>query len=421
MSYDTILSLVFMVALLAMSGYFSATETAFSSLNRTRLKTMADHGDQRAAMTLALSDEYDRLLSTILIGNNIVNIAMASIGTVLFISLCGDIGATVSTVVVTIVVLIFGEISPKSLAKDSPERFAMFSAPIIRALMWLMTPANFLFTQWKKLLAKYVVKGDPQHRMTQDELLVLVDEVENEGGIDKDGSELLRSAIEFTDLCADDILTHRTDLEAVPNTASRDEIAAVFSESRFSRILVYEDDIDNIIGVIHHKDFYTGGGITDKSLDQIMTKPLFVPNSAKISDLLKLLQKEKTHIAVVTDEYGGTLGIVTMEDILEELVGDIWDEHDEIIEEIHKVNENVYRMLGTAEVSELFEVLGIEDDQTESSTVSGWVMEQLGRVPRNGESFRFSGWMLTATQTDPRRVIEVEARRLPAEQTLAVS
>ena len=250
--------------------------------------------------------------------------------------------------------------------------------------------------------------------------MLLVDEAEQDGGLAKEDGELLRSAIEFTDLCADDILTHRTDLEAVPDTATKEEVARVFSESRYSRILVYSGDIDSIVGVIHQKDFYVGTGVTDKALAQIMTKPLFVANSAKISDLLKLLQRQKAHIAVVTDEYGGTLGIVTMEDILEELVGDIWDEHDEVVESIHKVGEDAYQVLGTADLEDLFEFLCIRDEETESSTVSGWVMERLGRVPHSGESFRYEGWLLTAAKADPRRVCEVEVRRLPAEQTLAV-
>ena len=406
----TLSTLAVMAGLILMSAYFSATETAFSSLNKTRLKALAEKGDRRAALACSLSEQYDRLLSTILIGNNIVNIAVSSIGTVLFVRAYGDIGATISTAVVTVVVLIFGEISPKSLAKESPERFAMFSAPIIRAFMWLMTPVNFLFTLWKRLLSKvFKVSGD--RKMTQTELLMLVEEVEQEGSIDEDEGNLLRSAIEFTDRDAEDILTHRVDLEAVPLTATKEEIARVFSESRYSRLLVYEDSIDNIVGVIHQKDFYTGSGVTGQGVEQIMTAPLFVPQSVKISSLLKLLQKNKSHIAVVSDEYGGTLGIVTMEDILEELVGEIWDEHDEVVESFRQTGEGAWRVACGMDLEKMFHFFGIKGE-SDSASVSGWVMEQLGRIPNEGDRFVYGGLLFTVTDTDYRRVLEIEVRPL---------
>ena len=261
METQLISELLAMAICIAFSAYFSASETAFSSLNRARMKAMAEQGDKRAERTLALAEQYDRLLSTLLIGNNIVNIAVASIGTVMFVRYYGDLGATISTVVITIVVLIFGEISPKSLAKDSPERFAMLSAPLLRVLMWVLAPLNFLFTQWKRLLTLiFRVKDD--RKLTQQELLVLVDEVEQEGGIDRDEGELLRSAIEFPDQEAGDILTHRVDLEAVPISASREEVSRVFRESRYSRLLVYGEDLDDIRRVVHLKDFCEAGEST---------------------------------------------------------------------------------------------------------------------------------------------------------------
>ena len=277
---------------------------------------------------------------------------------------------------------------------------------------------NLLFENQQTMLETLAPKSreDDPHKAAQDELLLLVDEAEQDGGLAKEDGELLRSAIEFTDLCADDILTHRTDLEAVPDTATKEEVARVFSESRYSRILVYSGDIDSIVGVIHQKDFYVGTGVTDKALAQIMTKPLFVANSAKISDLLKLLQRQKAHIAVVTDEYGGTLGIVTMEDILEELVGDIWDEHDEVVESIHKVGEDAYQVLGTADLEDLFEFLCIRDEETESSTVSGWVMEQFGRVPESGERITAGPLDVLVTKVDNHRIEEIQiTQHAPAE------
>ena len=408
MESQLLTELLAMAICIAFSAYFSASETAFSSLNRARMKAMAEQGDKRAERALALAEQYDRLLSTLLIGNNIVNIAAASIGTVMFVRYYGDLGATISTVVITIVVLIFGEISPKSLAKDSPERFAMLSAPLLRILMWVLAPLNFLFSQWKKLLTViFRVKDD--RRLTQQELLVLVDEVEQEGGIDRDEGELLRSAIEFPDQEAEDILTHRVDLEAVQMNASREEVAKVFRESRYSRLLVYGEDLDDIRGVIHLKDFCDAP--EGAALKDMMTSPLFVPPSVKINALLRQLQRSKSHVAVVSDEFGGTLGIVTLEDILEELVGEIWDEHDEVEEPVRQTGEGAYR-ISCAEGPEILKDLFHEDPGDDNTTLGGWVAEQLGHIPVQGDTFLWEELKVTVTKTDGRRVLEVEVRKL---------
>ena len=408
MESQLLTELLAMAICIAFSAYFSASETAFSSLNRARMKAMAEQGDKRAERALALAEQYDRLLSTLLIGNNIVNIAVASIGTVMFVRYYGDLGATISTVVITIVVLIFGEISPKSLAKDSPERFAMLSAPLLRILMWVLAPLNFLFSQWKKLLTViFRVKDD--RKLTQQELLVLVDEVEQEGGIDRDEGELLRSAIEFPDQEAEDILTHRVDLEGVQVDASREEVAKVFRESRYSRLLVYGEDLDDIQGVIHLKDFCDAPD--GAALKDMMTSPLFVPPSVKISALLRQLQRSKSHVAVVSDEFGGTLGIVTLEDILEELVGEIWDEHDEVEEPVRQTGEGAYR-ISCAEGPEILKDLFHEDPGDDNTTLGGWVAEQLGRIPVQGDTFLWEELKVTVTKTDGRRVLEVEVRKL---------
>jgi len=404
---DSILpQIIIMVILVLMSAYFSATETAFSSLNKTRLKALSEKGNKKADLALSLSEQYDKLISTILIGNNIVNIALASLGTVLFVKYYGDMGATISTVVVTVAVLIFGEISPKSIAKDSPEQFAMFSAPIIKLFIWILTPLNFLFSLWKKLLSK-LFKIENSAKMSQEELLILVDEVEREGSIDTDEGDLLRNAIEFTEQRAEDILTHRVDLEAIPIEADKAEISKVFSETRYSRLLVYKESIDNIIGVIHLKDFYTENGITDKKIEDIIAVPLFVHKSEKISDLLKVLQTNKSHIAVILDEYGGTLGIVTMEDILEELVGEIWDEHDEVVEDFKKLDENKYYVDCSVNFEDFCDFFEIDSD-SESISLSGWVMEQLGRIPENNDSFVFGNLNIKVTETDFHRATKLE-------------
>lgn len=403
---DLIPKLVALAFLILMSAYFSATETAFSSVNKIRLKNMASDGNKKAKLALDLANDYDKILSTILVGNNIVNISATSLATVIFIKYYGSMGPTISTVVMTVLVLIFGEISPKSMAKEAPETFSMFSAPVLRFFMTILAPINFIFSLWKKLLS-LVIKVDEDRKMTQDELMVLVDEVTQDGGIDEDEGKLLRSAIEFTERCAEDILTPRIDLEAVPSDATKEEVALLFQESRFSRLLVYEDNIDDIIGVIHQKDFYTEKGITGKKLSEVMTEPVFVPKSIMISDLLKFLQKNKSHIAVVSDDYGGTLGIVTMEDILEELVGEIWDEHDDVVETFTKINDKEYKVLCNTDLDTFLKFFEINYDE-ENSSVNGWVMDELGKIPEVGDKFSFENLDVTVTETDDRRVVEIE-------------
>lgn len=407
-------SLLGMVICIILSGYFSATETAFSSLNKTRIKYMAEKGSKRAKRTLQLADNYDKLIATILIGNNIVNITTASIGTLLFVDLMGqELGATVSTVVVTIVVLIFGEITPKSIAKDYPERFAMFSAPMIGALLWLFTPLNFLFSLWKKLVA-LLFHSDEEDKMSQEELLLLLEEVEQEGAIDKSEGTLLRNAVEFGDLEVQSILTHRVDLEAVEVNATKEEIAAKFTETRFSRLLVYEETIDKIVGVLHLKDFYDGMGINPKPLREIMTPPLFIHQTEKVDDLLQLLKSSKSHIAVVIDEYGGTLGIVTMEDILEELVGEIWDEHDEVEEPFRQLSENTYLVDCTVTLDDFCDFFDVESD-SESVSLGGWIMDQMQRIPEKGDQFTYENLTITATEIDDHRIEWVTVEVAPKE------
>ena len=405
---------IFLMALcILFSAYFSATETAFSSLNKTKLKTLAEKGNKRANVTLGLAENYDKLISTILIGNNIVNIAVASIGTLLFVDLLKDpdVAATVSTVVVTVAVLIFGEITPKGIAKDMPEKFALFSTPFIRLLIVVLTPLNFIFSLWKKLVS-LIFKPDDDDKMSQEELLMIVEEAEQEGGIDTDEGDLLRNAIEFTEIRAEDILTHRIDLEAVAQDTPKEEIAQKFSDTRYSRLLVYNENIDDIVGVIHLKDFYKDNGILKDDISTIMSPPLFIHKFEKIDDLLKQLQQAKSHIAVVVDEYGGTLGIVTMEDILEELVGDIWDEHDEVIEPYTKVSENTYLVDCTSNFEEFSEYFEIEYE-TESISVGGFVLEQMGKIPTPREKFTFEHLDFVIEESDTRRVISVKVVKNP--------
>ncbi len=408
------MSIVILVFLITMSAYFSATETAFSTCNKTRLKSMADDGNKRAALALTLAEKYDRLLSTILIGNNIVNIAATSIATVLFVHILGDKGATVSTIVLTVVVLIFGEITPKSIAKDRPESFAMFSAPLIRFFMILLAPLNALFSLWKRLINRLFKPAD-NGGMSQEELKILVEEARKDGGIDESEGDLLHNALAFSDREAKDILTHRVDLTAVEVDEPKTEIAKAFAESRFSRLPVYEEDIDHIVGVLHQKDFYTPEGITDKPIREIMTRPVFVLETEQIGSLLQTMQKEKSHFAVVLDELGGTVGIVSMEDILEELVGDIWDEHDEVIEPIRRLSDDTWQVDGDSAVADFLDETGCpKPEDSEAVTMSGFVAERLGKIPDDGDRFTYENWEFTVSETVNHRAAKITVKRLPA-------
>lgn len=396
-------TLIIILLCIIMSGYFSATETAFSSLNRIRIKNMADKGNKRAALVLKLSEDYDRLLSTILIGNNIVNIACASLSTLLFVRLLGeDAGASVSTAVTTVIVLVFGEVSPKSIAKESPEKFSMFSAPILNFMAVLLTPLNFLFKQWKKVLSRFFHSSASQG-ITEEELITIVEEARQDGGIDEQEGDLLRNALEFNELKAADILTPRIDVVGVNVCAGAEEIASVFTETGYSRLPVYQDSIDNIVGILYHKDFYNKIYGTGKGIKDVIRPALFITRHKKISQLLQELQASNHHIAVVIDEFGGTVGIVTLEDILEELVGEIWDEHDEIIRSVEKLSDDEFLVLGNANVDKLLELLGY-DEETEAVTVNGWIMNELQKLPEKGDSFRFHEWQITVMEMEERRV-----------------
>lgn len=376
------------IVLLIMSGYFSATETAFTSVNRIKIKSMAADGDKSAQRVLALSDDYDKLLSTILIGNNIVNIAMTAISTLLFIRLYGEKGATVSTIVITVVVLVFGEISPKSLAKESPEKFSMFSAPFLKLFIWILMPLNYIFSAWKKLLNKIF---KPQHgrTLTEDELLTIVEEVEAEGGIEADQSELIQNAIEFNELEALDVMTPRVDVEAINLDMTKDEVAGIFKKTGFSRMPVYEEDMDTILGVLNQKDFHNYIYGTSREISDFVKPVVFVAESMKIAILLKKMQSIKTHIAIIVDEYGGTQGLVTMEDIIEELVGEIYDEHDAITSrELNVLQNGSYRVMANASLSKIFDYFDIKVEP-EVNTVNGWVCMCLDKLPAKGDTFEY--------------------------------
>ena len=399
---------VALVILVGFSAFFSASETAFSSLNQIRLKSRAEDGDSSAARVLAMAEQYDKLLSTILIGNNIVNIAAASIGTIIFTKMLGaERGATVSTMVLTIVVLIFGEVTPKSLAKEMPETIATAVAPVLSLLMLVLTPLTWLFSQWKRLLNHFVHSSESD-TITEGELMTMVSEAENDGELTDRESELIRSAIEFDDVEVEEILTPRVDVVAVADDISLEELAQTFAESGYSRLPVYHGTIDNIIGVVHEKDFYIARLKKATKIDDLVAPTLYTTGSTQISQLLRTLREQHHHMAVVVDEYGGTEGIITLEDILEELVGEIWDEHDEVTEDFRKQSDGSWLVSGSASVDDLYEELDLpEEEDIDSNTVNGLVQEKTCHLPKVGDRFTLGEYDGVVTRTAKRRVTEV--------------
>lgn len=403
-----------LVVLVVFSAYFSATETAISCANKVRLKNKAEDGNRRAALVISLMEDYDRVLSCILIANNIVNLSASSLATILFLSRFPNYGPSLATLVLTVVILIFGEITPKTLAKEQAENFAMFSAPILRVFLFLLTPLNAFFSLFCKLAAMVFRKSEDEG-ITEEELITMVEEAENEGGLEPHESELIRAAIEFNDLEVEEILTPRVDIAAADENASMDHLAALFAESGYSRIPIYQGTIDNIIGVIHEKDFYAARYRNYTSIRELVSKVFYTTGTAKISDLLRLLQRSKTHMAIVVDDYGGTEGLVTMEDILEELVGEIWDEHDEVVEEFTPQPDGSYLISCSANLYDLFDRFHVKGDN-DSNSISGWVLDQMGRLPVEGDTFVYENMKVTVTRVDNRRILEIKVAVLPQEE-----
>ena len=419
MTPDLWIMIAILIVCVALSAFFSASETAFTSANRVRLKTMASNGNKRAKVALALSEDYDRLITTILIGNNIVNIAGSSLATSLFLVLLNNqanLATTVSTVVMTIVILIFGEVSPKAIAKESPEMLAMTFAPVLKLLCTVFTPFALFFTQLKKLLTRLFDTGD-EESFIEEELMTMVEEAESEGDMEHHEGELIRSAIEFNDdRDVLNVMTPRVDVTSIEDTASIEEAAELFRSSGYSRVPVYHEDMDHIVGILNEKDFYlmTHKGCTD--ISEIMTPPVYAPSTLKLSKLLKLFQAQKTHLIIVLDEFGGTEGIVTMEDVLEELVGEIYDEHDDVEQESVTMDDGSRLVDGGMQLSELLEELGVEDIYN-AETVGGFAAEVLGIIPFVGAAFETDEIRGLVTQMDKRRVMQVRIWRKEASGT----
>lgn len=408
-----------LIALLILSGFFSASETAYTSINRIRLKSMEAAGDKRAKKAIKLLDSYDKLLTTILIGNNIVNITMASLATVFFSKLIQSesVATVTSTAVVTVLTLIFGEVTPKVLAKERPEGFAFFSRPILAFLMLIFTPVNFVFSAWKKLLTK-IFKIKKSDAVTEDELLTMVETAHDEGGLDEHESELIRSAIEFEDMAAADIMVPRVNVIAVEENTPIEQIADLFSEHGYSRLPVYSGTVDSIVGILHEKDVFNLLRAGSSDVKSALSNTVCVSENMKISAVLRMIQKARVHMAIVVDEFGGTAGIVTLEDILEELVGEIWDEHDEVEVLYQKVDDNTFLVSGSENLDDMFEEMGVEaKEEFDSTTVGGFVTERLGHIPKAGERMSYENLDFTVTKANLKRVIEVKVKvNEPAEE-----
>ena len=402
MDPDSIRSILLMLICLILSAYFSATETAFSTFNRLRLKGMAEGGNKRASLVLKMSEDYDRLLSTILVGNNLVNILLTTVATIFFAKLIIEesVATAVSTIVTTVAVLIFGEISPKSLAKEYADGFVMATAPLLRLVTWILTPINWIFSGWKRLL-RLVFKTKGEDTVTEEEVLTMVDEAEEDGTLGEQESEMIRQVIAFNDREAIDILIPRVQVTAVAADATFEELGELFVETGFSRLPVYEESIDHVVGIVYHKDYYKRAGEKPTPTD-LMKPAVYIPPTMKIRLLLNKLQAEQSHIAIVADEYGGILGIVTMEDILEELVGEIWDEHDDVIRNIEVQPDGTALVLCSTELCDLMEHFDTETE-CDATTVSGWVMEAMGCIPNVGDTFSADGLSVEVTRVEKTR------------------
>lgn len=408
-----------LVVLVLLSAFFSASETAISTVNRIRMRNYADEGNKKAQKVIHMADNYDRTLSTILVGNNIVNITFASLSTMLFTNLFGVSGVGIATLVSTIVVLIFGEILPKSMAKEFADTFALTVAYPLYWVMLVLTPVVYIFIGIKKGIMRIFKPQKKQVSVTEQELKYIIEEIEDEGVLEKQESELVRSALDFDEITAEEILTPRVDVVSVEAGASTETIKDLFIEEHYSRIPVYEDSIDNIIGVLYSKDFFTAyiKG-TEFSIRDMLQSVIFIPPSKKISELFSELQKSKSHLAVVTDQYGGNMGIVTLEDILEELVGEIWDEYDEDERDFVPLDENTFEISGDLRVSDLVEELKIEGliIETGSNSAGGWALESFGHIPAEGESFMNGILKVTVKEVSENRIIRLTVQVLPPQK-----
>lgn len=417
MDDDGISRVVILILLILMSAFLSATETAFVNFNRTRMKNLSNSNNKKAVLVLDLDDNYDILMSTILIFNSITNITATSLAVFIITKYFNNYGIILATIITIFLILIFGQILPKGLVNFAPEKFAMFSAPAIKALIFICTPINFILFSIKKAFNK-IFKSETLPSITEDELKNMIDEVENEGMINKNESDLIRSAIEFNETVVEDIYTPRIDIVGIEENDSLDDIKEKFLISGYSRLPVFNGDMDNIVGVLHEKDFYQALNRKEKDIKKLVSKILYITPNKKISELLKELQISKAHMAVVIDEYGGTEGLVTMEDIIEELVGEIWDEHDEVFEWFKKLGDDKFLISCNADIDDMLELFDLElDEEMDITTVNGFITTLFEEIPDVGGRIVYRDLDITVTKAEAKRVLEIQVEKVHKETT----
>lgn len=401
MDSSLIPKLILVLAMMVFSALFSGTETAYSTVNKLRLKNYEAQGNKKAGKALKLANRFDDVITAVLIGNNIVNIGTSSVATVIFCDIFGDSGAAISTAVITVLVLIFCEVLPKSYAKRNSEKLALLFATPLSFLVVLFKP--FIWTLNKM---SSMFKGDDAPTVTEDELKYMIDEIEEEGVIEEQESELMKNALDFDDITVNEILIPRVKVVGIELSESIDEIKRIFNTEMYSRLPVYEKSLDNIVGIITNKTFFKMLGQGKRDIAQIIQEVPHIADTNLISEAMRFMQRSKVHLAVVTDQYGGTKGIVTLEDIIEELVGEIYDEEDEIVTNIHKLDTNRYEVLGDTNIYDFAEMLGISEDEfdTEYTTIGGWVTDIMGHIPESGETVETGRFSIAAVDVDEIKV-----------------
>lgn len=419
MDDDGISQVAVLIIVLLTSAYFSAAETAFLNYNKSRMRNM-EANNKKAALVLNLEDNYDNLMSTILFFRSVLNVTAASLIIFIFSKLFVNKGILISTVIAIFIIMTAGELIPRGLANMAPDKTAMSCAPSMRLFMRICSPFNFILATLKKLIYR-VFKAEEKPSVYEDDLRTVLDEVENEGVIDKSESDLIRSAIEFNETVAEDIYTPRIDIVGIEENESLESIKEKFILSGYSRLPVFSGGMDNIIGVLHEKDYYQALHRKEKDINKMVSKTIYVTPNKKISELLKELQISKAHMAIVIDEYGGTEGLITMEDIIEELVGEIWDEHDEVIEWFKKIGEDKYLVSCNADIDDMLDLFGIEvDDELDITTVNGFVTMMFEGIPEEGGRIVYKDLDITVTKAEAKRVIEIQVERIKTGRILTV-
>ena len=406
--------IIIIAVLLILSAVCSAAETAFSSCNRIRLRKLADEGSKGAKRALKICDDFDKALTAILIGNNVVNIASSALATVVFTERFGKGSVGLATLVMTVLVLIFGEILPKSLAKENSESFSVFMSAPLSVFMFVITPLIWLFTLIRKAATAAFGRKKKRPTVTEEELKYIIDEIEDEGVLEESESDLVRSALEFDEIEISRILVPRVNVEAVELSEGLDEIKNKFIKTKYSRLPVYDKDIDHIVGVIHQSDFFELYLRKGSDITKIMNEPVYISETTKISETFRLMQRKKVHLAVVVDEYGGTEGICTLEDIIEELVGEIYDESDEEDDSFVAHRDGSFEVSPEFSISDFLERTGLEDDaiETDHNSIGGWIMDLLDRMPEDGEQIYSPPFKMTIKMEDEQKIdrirIEIE-------------